>query len=74
MADVVLIPRGKTIDGKPLHEVVQVAKVPDEVTGKKGEKKNTSDVIIDKFGIERPKRSRLSTMYESMEFGHGRER
>lgn len=74
MADVVLIPNGKTRDRKPVFEVVQVAEVPTEVTGQKGEKKNTSDVVIDEFGIERPKRSWLSTMYEAMGFSHGRER
>ncbi len=74
MPDVVLIPSGKTRDGKTIHEVVQVAVIPNEVTGKKGEKKNTSDTIVDENGIERPKRFWLSTIYERMGFGHGRER
>lgn len=75
MADVVLNPSGKTRDGKPVFKVEQVAAVPAEVTGKKGEKKNTSDVVVDEFGIERPKRLPwLSTVYGFMGFGHGRER
>lgn len=74
MTDVVLIQKGKTRDGKAMHEVVPVAEVPTEVVGIKGEKKNTLDVVVDKFGIERPKRTWLSTVYEAMGFGHGRER
>lgn len=75
MADVVLIQKGKTRDGKDMHEVVPVAVVPAEVVGKKGEKKNTSDMVVDEFGIDRPKRwPWLSTVYGLMGFGHGRER
>ena len=75
MADVVLVSSGKTKDGKTVHEVVQISSVPAEVVGKKGKKKNTSDVVVDEFGIERPKRLPwLGTLYGFMGFGHGRER
>lgn len=67
MADVVLIQRGKTKDGKALHEVVQLVQIPPEVTGKKGEKRNTSDVVVDEFGILRPVRLPwLKSMYGSV--------
>lgn len=67
MADVILIPNGRTKDGKTVHQVVQIASVPVEVVGKKGKKKNTSDTVVDEFGIARPVRLPwLSFMYDGV--------
>jgi hypothetical protein len=75
MTDVILQADGKTRDGKRVYQVVQVAEIPPETIGKKGEKKNTSDVLFDEFNIPRPKRLPwLSLLYGSMRSGHGRER
>lgn len=75
MADVILIRKGKTRDGKHLHEVVQVSDIPTEVVGKKGERKNTSDVVVDELGIVRPKRlAWLESLYGLVRSGHTKER
>lgn len=67
MADVMLDPVGKTSDGKPLFAVKQIVPDPELIVGgRKGERHNTPDVIVDKFGIERPKRSWVFDLYGSI--------
>lgn len=67
MADVVLIPAGKTADGKHVYNVEQIVPEPELVVGgSKGDKHNTSNTVTDEFGIARPKRSWVYDLYGSI--------
>ena len=68
MADVVLFPDGKTSDGKPLFRVVQACPEPRETLPQVSCDKdiNCNNMVMDEFGVLRPKRSFLFDFYGSV--------
>jgi hypothetical protein len=68
MKDVDLVSAGKTRDGKPLFNVVQIHTTDPEIAcRRRGQKDiNCANMVPDEFGILRPKRSWLFDLYGSV--------